>query len=92
MQRIANRSYVVAKTVLDSSPTTLAPGETGRDALIIQNDLGVLYVKLGLEASTTNFTYRLSSRCVLDVDPSWTGPVSAIKGIGTGTVLVTQTV
>lgn len=69
--------------------TTLLSPNLNRNSFVVHNTSGVLFVRLGPDATHTNFTYRLTSNAVLEI-ASYTGEVSAIKLSGTSSVLVTE--
>lgn len=71
------------------NPVELLPNTGRRAKIIIQNSAGVLYVKLGANASSSNFTYRLNSNAVLETE-HYHGVVTGIRQSGIGTVLVTE--
>ena len=92
MSRVATYSFVSAPNVGDSSPVVLSAGGLVRDSLVICNNGGsTLYVKLGTGASSADFTFRLNSNAVLELDGTWQSMVTAIRANGSGPVQVTET-
>lgn len=89
--KVATRSICHNRIVSAAAAVTLCDGIVNRDSLIISNDMGTLFVKLGLGASPSNYTYRLNSYAVLEIGAYWKSHVSAIKASGTGIVRVTET-
>ena len=79
-------------TLVVVSPTVasvLLNSNSSRKGFVIFNTTGVLFVKLGLNASSTDYTQRLTANTSWEV-ANYTGEVSAIKGSGTTNVLVTS--
>lgn len=73
----------------DSVPTTVLTSHEGRKGFVLCNESGTLYVKFGLEASTTSYAYRLGANSMLEVD-NYRGVVTAIKAADTSYVTVTD--
>lgn len=82
----ATRSSI---TVGSGAPVTLAALNTSRIGLVIYNLTGVLFVQYGSSASSTDFTFKLTTDMVLEIN-NYRGVVTAIKQTGTSQVLVTE--
>lgn len=72
-------------------PTQLCAPNTDRDAVVINNESGNLYVRLGQNVSLESYTYRLTPHTVLEI-PSYIGVISAIKENSPSYVQVTEIV
>ena len=72
---------VVSEIVLNTN--------SSRKGFVIYNITGQLYIKLGINASSSNYTQRLTANTSWEV-ANYTGEVSAIKATGTTNVLVTS--
>lgn len=80
---------VTAVSVNPSSAVTLAASNANRVKLIVHNEAGVLFVKLGTAASTSLYSYRMTAGATLELT-QYTGEVTAIKSSGTSSALVTE--
>lgn len=78
-------------TAVSVSPTvaTLSASTPSRVKLIIHNEMGTLFVKLGSDASSSSYSYRLTSNTTLEIT-QYTGIVTATKLSGTSPALVTE--
>ena len=78
-------------TSVSVSPTvaTLAASNAARVKLIVHNETGTLFIKLGTAASTSLYSYRLTANMTLELG-QYTGDVTAIKLSGTTNCLVTE--
>lgn len=70
---------------------TLCPSDKTRSAVVVCNESGVLFVKLGYGVSETDYTYKLFSSMILEI-VAWAGPVTAVRSTGSGWVQCTETV
>ena len=80
---------VTNTSVGSGAAVTLAASNAARVKLIVVNEAGTLFVKLGTVASSTSYSYRLVAGTNLEIT-SYTGTVTAIKASGTSAVLVTE--
>lgn len=80
----------VTSVSVGTSTTTLAAANSARQKLIIFNESGTLFVKLGTAASGSDYTYRLTANTLLEIDFAQTAAVTAIKASGTSNVQVTS--
>lgn len=78
-------------TLVSVSPTvaTLSVSNAAKTQVIVYNETGTLFVKLGTGASTTSYSYRLTANTVVEID-GYTGEITAIKASGTTNALVTE--
>jgi hypothetical protein len=78
-------------TSVSVSPTvaTLAASNASRLKLIVHNESGTLFVKLGTGATSASYSYRLVANTNLEIT-QYTGEVTAIKATGTSNALVTE--
>lgn len=86
---VAGTPTVSRVSVGPVTPVTLAAADPLRTHVIIHNETGTLFVKLGPTASSTDYTYRLVANSLLDIDFNQDAAVTAIKGAGTTDVQVT---
>jgi formylmethanofuran dehydrogenase subunit C len=84
-----NTASVTNASVGSGVAVTLAASNASRLKLIVHNETGTLYVKLGTGASSTSYSYRLTANDRIEVE-QYTGDVTAIKASGTTAVLVTE--
>ncbi len=78
-------------TLVSVSPSgaTLAANNSTRIKLIVFNETGTLYLKLGTGSSSSSYTYRMTANETREIT-GYSGPVSASKASGTTNVLVTE--
>ena len=76
------------------SSSIIAPSNLLRRGLILWNDsTATVYIKLGLAASNTSFTWRLSSQAGYELPtPIYQGDISAIWEVATGAMMITELV
>lgn len=88
-----NESTAATATVtsVSVSPTvaTLAAANASRKRLIVHNEAGTLFVKLGTGASASSYSYRLTANATVEID-KYSGDVTATKLTGTSNALVTE--
>lgn len=80
----------VTRVVVSGSVATLAAANSARQRLVIHNETGTLFVKLGTNATSTDYTYRLVANTVLEIPFAQSAAVTAIKASGTSDVQVTS--
>ena len=68
--------------------TVLVPN-ANRDGFVVQNLGGVVFVKLAKYASNTDFTFRLSSKTILE-HCDYSGWVSAVADTTASDILITE--
>ena len=79
----------VARVAVSTTVATLQAANANRRRLIVHNETGTLYVKLGTAATNIDYTYRLVANEVLELD-FYTGDVTAIKASGSTFAQVTE--
>lgn len=79
----------VTNVSVSTASTSLASSNVNRRKLIVHNESGTLFLKLGTAASATSYTYRLTANTVAEIT-GYYGDVHAIKASGTSAVLVTD--
>jgi hypothetical protein len=72
-----------------SLPTMFALADYGRNACIIHNESGILFVGLGTSVTSSSYTYRLVGNTTLEI-PRYIGSLCGIRASGQGTVQVTS--
>jgi hypothetical protein len=77
-------SYSVGTSVL-----TISASNAAKTKLVIYNETGTLFVKLGSAASASSYSMRLTANTVWELS-GYAGVVTAIKLSGTTPVLVTE--
>jgi hypothetical protein len=84
-----NTATVTAVSVTAAVAASLAASNVNRVKLVVFNETGTLFVKLGSSASTALYSYKITAGATLEIG-QYTGIVSAIKLSGTSNVLVTD--
>jgi hypothetical protein len=85
-------SAVVSRIAVGASVVTLASANSNRKRLIVFNETGTLRVKLGANASLTDYTYEILASAGnnrQDID-GYSGVVTAIKVSGSSFAQVTE--
>lgn len=80
----------VTSVSVGASVVTLLAANSARQRAIVFNESGTLFVKLGTGASSTDYTYRLVSNTLLEINFAQTAAITAIKQTGTTNVQVTS--
>ena len=85
-------SSSVSRVAVTAANITLASSNTSRKGLVVYNESGTVYIKLGTTASSTDYTYRLTSDQSLELPfPIYTGRIDAIRSAaGTSQNQVTE--
>lgn len=79
----------VTNISVGTSPTTLSASNSSKTKVIIYNETGTLFVKLGTGASSTSYSIRLTANSSWEFT-GYAGVVSGTKATGTTAVLVTE--
>lgn len=84
-------SSLATVTSVSVSPvlSILSASNSAKLKVIIHNEGGTLYVKLGTGATASSYSYRLTANTVLEI-VGYTGIITAIKASGTSNALVTE--
>ena len=80
---------VVTSVPVSTTVATLKAANAARLNLIVFNETGILFVKLGTGASSSDYTYRLTANTTLEID-EYTGIVTGTKSAGTSNAQVTE--
>ena len=79
----------VTNVSVGPSSVTLSASNAGKTKVLLYNETGTLFVKLGSAASSSSYSLRLTANAYAEVD-GYTGIITAIKASGTTAVLVTE--
>lgn len=85
----AASTATVTNISVGGSSVTLSASNAAKTKVIVHNETGTLFVKLGSAASSTSYSYRLTANTLLEIT-DYTGIVTAIKATGNTPVLVTE--
>ena len=80
---------VTQVSVGSGAPVSLSASNAAKTKVIIHNETGTLFVKLGSTASSVSYSYRLTANTVVEIS-GYHGLITAIKAAGTTNVLVTE--
>ena len=80
----------VTRVAVSTVVSTLVTADSNRKKLIVHNEAGVLFVKLGTGATSTDYSFRLTANTTLEIDFSHTAAVTAIKAAGSSFAQVTE--
>lgn len=81
---------VTSVSVGNGAAVTLSASNSAKQGVIIYNEGGTLFVKLGTTASSTSYSYTLTTNSTLEIPSQYYGIVTARKNSGTTNVLVTE--
>lgn len=79
----------VTNVSVGTSVLTLSASNAAKTRVLVYNETGTLFVKLGAAASATSYSYRLTANTSLEI-VGYAGLVTAVKLSGTTPVLVTE--
>jgi hypothetical protein len=79
----------VSRVSVSTAATTLLAADSNRKRVILFNEAGTLYVKIGTGASSTDYSYRLTANTYLEIGFAQSAAITAIKASGTSDVQVT---
>lgn len=79
----------VTSVSVSTVAVTLSASNSAKTRVIVYNESGDLFVKLGASASTSNYSYRITKASTLEID-GYYGIVTAIRASGMGNALVTE--
>ena len=85
----AVKAYTQSVVVTDAVPVVLLESSDNRKSFVIHNSVGVLFVRLGGEASAALHTFRLPTNATLEFG-DFRGKVTAIKEAGQSAILITE--
>lgn len=79
----------VTSVVVSTTVATLSASNAAKTKVIVYNEGGTLFVKLGSGATSASYSYRLTANSTLEIE-GYYGIVTAIKQTGTTNALVTE--
>lgn len=85
----ASSTATVTNVSVSTTVATLSASNAAKTKVIIHNENGTLFVKLGSGATAASYTYRLVANTVVEIS-GYTGIITAIKATGTSAALVTE--
>lgn len=86
----ASKSFTYRKWV-GTTLVYLLPEGKARSSCVIQNEGVDLFIKLGRDVSLGDYTYRIPTNGVLEIE-KWAGPVTGIRSGQAGFAMCTETV
>jgi hypothetical protein len=85
----SSATATITRVATSIAATTLKVANNARIKLVVATEAGITYVKLGSAATTTDYSYYLPARSVLEIG-DYTGIVTAIRASGSDNVQVTE--
>lgn len=79
----------VTSVSVSTTVATLSASNAAKSQVIVYNEAGTLYVKLGAGATSASYSYRLTANTALEI-AGYYGIVTGIKASGTTAALVTE--
>lgn len=79
----------VTRVAVSTTVATLSASNAAKTKVIVHNETGTLYVKLGTAATSTDYSYRLTAQTTLEIE-GYTGIVTGIKQTGATDAQVTE--
>lgn len=79
----------VTSVSVSTTVATLSASNAAKTSVIVFNETGTLFVKLGSGATSASYTYRLTANTTLEIT-GYAGIVTGIKQSGTSNALVTE--
>lgn len=79
----------VTSVSVSTTVATLSASNSAKTKVIVYNESGTLFVKLGSGATSASYSYRLTANSTLEIE-GYYGIVTGIKGAGTSNALVTE--
>lgn len=79
----------VTSVSVTTSSTTLSASNASKTGVIVHNESGTMFVKLGTTASSTSYSYRLTANSTVEIS-GYHGIITAAKASGTTNALVTE--
>lgn len=79
----------VSSVAVSTTVATLSASNAAKTKVIVFNETGTLFVKLGSGATSAGYSYRLTGNTALEID-GYTGIVTGIKATGTTNAQVTE--
>lgn len=88
--KVATTSSITSVAASTSSVSLLAANANRLAALITNDGTAVMFVALAATATTSAYTYRVSSNSQALIDGNWTGAISAIWSVANGNARITE--
>lgn len=82
MPTVSTRAQTAGFVVSEAEPVVLAVANDSREAVVIHNAVGKLYVKCGQNASNSDYTYCMTAGSTLEIS-RYIGPISAVASQAT---------
>ena len=79
----------VTNVSVSTTVATLSASNAAKTKVVVYNETGTLFVKLGTGATAASYSYRLTANTVLEVT-GYHGVITGIKLSGTSAALVTE--
>jgi len=79
----------VTSVSVSTTVATLSASNAAKTKVVVFNESGTLFVKLGSAATSSSYSYRLTGNTALEID-GYYGIVTGIKASGTSNALVTE--
>jgi hypothetical protein len=79
----------VTSVAVSTTVATLSASNAAKQKVVVFNEAGTLFVKLGSGATSASYSYRLTANTTLEIE-GYAGIVTAIKQSGTSAALVTE--
>lgn len=79
----------VSSVSVSTTVATLSASNAAKTSVIVFNEAGTLFVKLGAGATSASYTYRLTANTALEIN-GYAGIVTGIKQSGITAALVTE--
>lgn len=79
----------VSSVAVSTTVATLSASNAAKTKVIVYNETGTLYVKLGAAATSADYSYRLTANTALEID-GYYGIVTGIKQTGSTNAQVTE--
>jgi hypothetical protein len=79
----------VTSVAVSTTVATLSASNVSKKKVVVFNEAGTLYVKLGSAATSSSYSYRLTANSTLEIE-DYAGIVTAIKASGSTNALVTE--
>lgn len=79
----------VTSVSVSTTVATLSASNAAKTKVIVYNEAGTLFVKLGSGATSASYSYRLTANSTLEIE-GYAGIVTGIKSAGTTNALVTE--
>lgn len=79
----------VTTVAVSTTVATLSLSNASKTGIVIHNEIGILFVKFGATATSSDYTYRLTQNTVLEVI-NYAGLITGIKLAGSTDAQVTE--